>query len=92
MQIMIQAISFFVYAIVAIIIYQIFKRCSCMGSIVKYCFPILSILTGTHGTDLLVEVTTVRAHFTLTGYYPTLIRLSQQILKESLHRQQLLLF
>ena len=38
--------------------------------------------------DLLVEVTnlmkenTIWAHYTLTGYYPTLIRLSQQIPRE----------
>ena len=57
-----------------------------MHSIVKYCFPfflILRILRGTHRTDLFVEVTnlmkvnTVWAHFTLTGYYPTSIRLSR---------------
>ena len=62
-----------------------------MRSIVKYCFPfflILRILRGTCRTDLFVEVTnlmkgnTIWAHYTLTGYYPTLIRLSQQILKE----------
>ena len=61
MQVMIQAISFFVCAIVAIIIlYQIFKRCLYMCSIVKYCFlffPILRILRGTCRTDLFVEVT-----------------------------------
>ena len=86
MQVMIQAISFFVCAIVAIIIlYLIFKRCQYMHSIVKYCFPfflILRILRGTHRTDLFVEVTnftkgnTVWAHFTSTGYYPTSIRIS----------------
>ena len=86
MQVMIQVISFIVCAIVAIIIlYQILKRCRYMCSIAKYClpfFPILRILRGTHRTDLFVEVTnltkgnTIWAHFTLTGYYPTLIRLS----------------
>ena len=45
MQITIQAISFIVCAIVAIIIfYQIFKRCYYMHSIVKYCFPFFPIL------------------------------------------------
>ena len=40
----IQAISFIVCTIVAIIIfYQIFKRCRYMGSIVKYCFPFFPI-------------------------------------------------
>ena len=86
MQTMIQAISFIICTIVAIIIlYQIFKRCHCTHSIVKYCFPffpLLRILRGTCRTDLFVEVTnltkgnTVWAHFTLTGYYPTLSRLS----------------
>ena len=55
MQTTIQRISFIVCAIVAIIIlYQIFKRCHYMHSIVKYCFPffpILRILRGTHRTD-----------------------------------------
>ena len=86
MQITIQVISFIACAIVVIIIlYQIFKRCCYMHSIVKYCFPfflILRILRGTHRTDLFVEVTnlmkgnTIWAHYTSTGYYPTLIRLS----------------
>ena len=62
-----------------------------MHSIVKYCFPfflILRILRGTHRTDLFVEVTnltkgnTIWAHYTLTGYYPTSIRLLRQITKE----------
>ena len=62
-----------------------------MHSIVKYCFPffpILRLLRGTHRTELFVEVTnlmkgnTVWAHFTLTGYYPTSIRLLRQIPKE----------
>ena len=43
MQTIIQAISFIVCAIVAIIIlYQIFKRCHYMHSNIKYCFSILS--------------------------------------------------
>ena len=63
-----------------------------MHSIVKYCFPffsILRILRSTHRTDLFVEVTnlmkgnTIWAHYTSTGYYPTLIKLSQQIPKEN---------
>ena len=86
MQTMTQAISLFICTIKAIIIFfQIFKRCHYMHSIVKYFFPfflILKTLRGTHRTDLFVEVTnltkgnTVWAHFTLTGYYPTSIRLS----------------
>ena len=86
MQITIQVLSFIACAIVAIIIlYQIFKRCCYMHSIVKYCFPfflILRILRGTRRTDLFVEVTnlmkgnTTWVHYTLTGYYPTSIRLS----------------
>ena len=92
MQTTIQAISFIVCVIVAIIIlYQILKRCRYMHSIVKYCFPffpICRILRGTRRMDLFVEVTnlikgnTIWAHYTLTGYYPTLIRLSQQIPKK----------
>ena len=95
MQTTIQAISFIVCAIVAIIIfYQIFKRCRYTHSIVKYCFPffpISRILRGTHGMDLFVEVSnlmkgnTTWAHYTLTGYYPTSIRLSRQIQKENFH-------
>ena len=86
MQTSIQAVLLIVCVIVTIIIlYQIFKRCCYMCSIVKYCFlffPILRILRGTHRTDLFVEVTnlmkgnTIWAHYTLTGYYPTSIRLS----------------
>ena len=101
MQVTIQAILFLVCVIVAIIIFfQIFKRCQYMCSFVKYCFlffPILRILRGICRTDLFVEITnlmkdnTVWAHFTLTGYYPTLIRLMRQIPKERLHRYQLLL-
>ena len=65
-----------------------------MHSIVKCCFPffpILGILRGTHRMNLFVEVTnlmkgnTIWAHYTLTGYYPTSIRLSQQIPKENVH-------
>ena len=86
MQTMIQVISFIVCVIVAIIIlYQIFKGCHYMHSIVKYCFPfflISRILRGTCRMDLFVEVTnlmkgnTIWAHYTSTGYYPTLIKLS----------------
>ena len=86
MQTTIQVISFIVCAIVAIIIlYQIFKPCCYMLSIVKYCLPfflILRILRGTCRMDLLVEVTnlmkgnTIWAHYTSTGYYPTSIKLS----------------
>ena len=89
MQTTIQAISFIVCVVVAIIIlYQIFKRCRYTCSIVKYCFPffpISRILRITHRMDLFVEVmkgNTIWAHYTLTGYYPTLIRLSLQIPKE----------
>ena len=93
MQTTIQVISFLVCAIVAIIILcQIFKQCHYMQSIVKYCFPffpILRILRCTHRMDLFVKVTnltkgnTIWAHYTSTGYYPTSIRLSRQILKEN---------
>ena len=45
-------------------------------------FPMLRILRETGRMDLFVEVTnltkgnTIWDHYTLTGYYPTLIRLS----------------
>ena len=63
-----------------------------MHSVVKYCFPfflISRLLRGTHRTDLSVEVTnlmkgnTVWAHFMLTGYHSTSIRLSGQIPKKN---------
>ena len=92
MELTIQVMSFIGCTIVAIIIlYQIFKRCQYMHSIVEYCFPffpILRILRSTHRTDLFVEVTnltngnTMWAHFTSTRHYPTLIMLLRQILKE----------
>ena len=59
------------------------------------CKILLSILSNfknfkrTHRMDLFVEVTnltkgnTISVHYTSTGYYPTLIRLSQQIPKEN---------
>ena len=86
MEVTIQAISFIACTTVAIIIlYQIFKRCRYTCSIVKYSFPfflILRILRSTHRTDLFGEVTnlmkgnTIWAHYTLTDYYPTSMRLS----------------
>ena len=89
---MIQVISFFACAIVAIIIvYYICKQCQYTCSIVKYCFPFFSVsclLRNTCRTDLFVEVTnltkgnTVWAHFTATGCYPTSLRISRQIPKE----------
>ena len=92
MQITIQAISFIVCTIVAIIIlHRIFKRYQYTHSIVQYSFsffPILRLYRGTCRKDLFVEVTnlmkgnTVWAHFTSTGYCPTSIRLLRQILKE----------
>ena len=76
MHVTIQAISFIVCAIIAIIIlYQIFKSCFPF-------FPMSRILRGTCRTDLFVEVTnimkgnTIWADNTSTGYYPTSIRLS----------------
>ena len=63
-----------------------------MHTLFKYCFPflpILRILRTSQRTDLFVEVTnvtkgnTVWAHFMATGYFPTNIHLSREILKES---------
>ena len=91
-QVTIQAISFFVYIVVAIIIiYHTCKRCRCTQPIVKYCFPfflISRLLRGTCRTDLFVEVTNlmkgnaVWAHFITMGYYLSLLRISRQIPKE----------
>ena len=74
MQTTIQAISFIVCAIVAIIIfYQIFKRCHYTHSIVKYCFPffpILRILRGTRRMDLFLEVTNlIKGNYHLGSLY-----------------------
>ena len=73
MQTTIQVISFLVCVIVAIIIlYQIFKRCRYMHSIVKYCFPffpISRILRGTHRTDIFVEVTNLTKGYTMWAHY-----------------------
>ena len=98
MQITIQAISFIVCTIVAIVIlYQIFKFCHYTHSIVKYFFPlflILRILRGTCRTDLFVEVTnlmkgnTIWAHYTSMGYYSTLIKSQKNktiIISKSFH-------
>ena len=95
MQTTLQVISFIVCLIVVIIIlYQISKQCCYTHSIVKYCFPffpILRILRRTCRTDLFVEITnlmkgnTIWAHYTLTDYYPTSIKLSLQIQKENVH-------
>ena len=78
---------------------QITIHCICdcsyyniISDLQKMPFPILfdlSILRGTLRTDLFMEVNnlkkgnTIWAHYTSTGYYPTSIRLSQQILKEN---------
>ena len=63
LQIMIQAILFFVCVIVAIIIvYHICKQCRDTHSIVKYCFPFFPVsclLRSTYQTDSFVEVTNI---------------------------------
>ena len=69
MQTTIQVISFIV---AIIILYQIFKGCHYMHSIVKYCFPffpILRILRGTHRMDLFVEVTNLMKGNTIWAHY-----------------------
>ena len=51
MQVTIQAISFIVCVIIAIILlYQIFNRCQYMHSTVKYCFPSFPISRTLRGT------------------------------------------
>ena len=78
-------------AIVLIIMYFCCTKRRHTGTIFKYCFPFLPIsrivLTSSR-TDLLVEVTNItkgngiRAHFVLTGCFPTQIQLSRPIQKD----------
>ena len=93
MQLIVQIIMIIVRILIAIIVmYYCCKKFRHMRTLFKYCFPFLPIsriLQTSQRTDLFVEVTnvtkgnTVWAHFTATGYFPTNIRLSRPILKES---------
>ena len=93
MQLVVQVIMVIVCIIMAsIALYYCSKKCRHMHTLFKYCFPFLPIsrmLRTLHRTDLFIEVTnlmkgnTIWAHFTATGYFPTNIRLSRPIPKES---------
>ena len=92
MQYIVQVIMIIVYiAIVIIIMYFCCTKCRHTHTIFKYCFPFLPVShivrTSCH-SDLFVEVTNITkgnsmwAHFTVTGYFPSQIRISRPIQKE----------
>ena len=76
---------------VFIIMYFCCTKCKHSCTIFKYCFPFLPISHIIHmsrRTDLFVEVTNITkdnsiwAHFTVTGCFPSQIRISRLIQKE----------
>ena len=78
-------------AVVIIIMYFCCTNCRHTCTIFKYCFPFLPISGVVHTsccTDLFVEVTNITkgnsiwAHFTVTGCFPSQIRISRPIQKE----------
>ena len=78
-------------AVVIIIMYFCCTKCRHTRIIFKYCFPFLPnscIVHTSHCTDLFVEVTNITkgnsmwAHFTVTGCFPSQIRISRLIRKE----------
>ena len=92
MEYVVQVIMIIVYiAVVIIIMYFFCTKCRHTRTIFKYCFPFLSIscvvCTSCH-TDLFVKVTNITkgnsiwAHFTVTGCFPSQIRISRPIQKE----------
>ena len=93
MQLIVQIIMIIVCILIAfIVMYYCCKKFRNTHTLFKYCFPFLTIsriLRTSQRTDLFVEVTnvtkgnTVWAHFTATSYFPTNIRLSRPIPKES---------
>ena len=93
MQLIVQIIMIIVCILITfIVMYYCCKKFRHMRTLFKYCFPFLPIsriLRTSQRTDLFVEVTnvtkgnTVWAHFTVTGYFPTNIRFSRPIPKES---------
>ena len=92
MEYVVQVIMIIVCIVVVIIImYFCCTKCRHTHTIFKYCFPFLPISrlvrTSCH-TDLFVEVTNITkgnsiwAHFTVTGCFPSQIRISTLIQKE----------
>ena len=78
-------------AVVIIIMYFCCTKCRHTRTIFKYCFPFLPISCIVHTschTDLFVEMTNTTkgnstwAHFTVTGCFPSQIRISRPIQKE----------
>ena len=78
-------------AVVIIIMYFCCTKCRHTRTIFKYCLPFLLISRIVHMsscTDLFVEVTNITkgnsiwAHFTVTGCFPSQIRISRPIQKE----------
>ena len=76
-------------AVVIIIIYFGCTKCRHTCTIFKYCFPFLPIshiVCMSHSTDLFFKVTNITnsiwAHFTVTGCFPSQIRISRPIQKE----------
>ena len=78
-------------AVVFIIMYFCCTKCRHTHTIFKYCFPFLPIsciIRMSRCTDLFVEVTNITkgnsiwAHFTVTGCFPSQIRISRPIQKE----------
>ena len=93
MQLIVQVIMIIVCILIAfMVMYYCCKKFRHTHTLFKYCFPFLPIsriLQTSRRTHLFVEVTNVTkgnivwAHFTSTGYFPTNIRLSRPIPKES---------
>ena len=93
MQLVVQVFMVIVCIIIAfIVLYYCYKKRRHTYTLFKYCFPFLPIsrmLRTSHRTNLFVELTnlmkgsTVWAHFTAIGYFPTNIHFSRPILKES---------
>ena len=78
-------------AVVIIIMYFCCTKCKHTRTIFKYCFPFLPIshiVHTSHYTELFVEVSNIMkgnsiwAHFTVTGCFPSQIRISRLIQKE----------
>ena len=92
MEYVVQVIMIIVYtAVVIIIMYFCCTICRHTHTIFKYCFPFLPIsciVHMSHHTDLFVEVTNITkgnsiwAHFTVTGCFPSQIRILRPIHKE----------
>ena len=92
MEYVVQVIMIIVYiTVVFIIMYFCCTKCRHTRTIFKYCFlflPISHIIRTPHRTDLFVEVTNITkgnsiwAHFTVTGCFPSQIRILRPIQKE----------